>query len=31
MTVSEKVVELAKRRGFFFVSSEIYNNRSTIL
>ncbi|MBI1978758.1 MAG: glycine--tRNA ligase [Candidatus Aenigmarchaeota archaeon] len=24
MTVSEKVVELAKRRGFFFVSSEIY-------
>lgn len=24
MSVSEKVVELAKRRGFFFVSSEIY-------
>lgn len=24
MTVSEKVVELAKRRGLFFVSSEIY-------
>ena len=24
MVVSEKVVELAKRRGFFFVSSEIY-------
>lgn len=24
MAVSEKVVELAKRRGFFFVSSEIY-------
>jgi len=24
MTVSEKIVELAKRRGFFFVSSEIY-------
>ncbi len=24
MTISEKITELAKRRGFFFVSSEIY-------